>query len=69
MKKRYYVSKLMQRNGDHEVHDEICRWLPKVENRIYLGEFQSCHDAVRTAKDHYSQTNGCINCCRPCHTQ
>lgn len=65
---RYYVNKNAQSNGDHEVHKVGCSWMPEQENRIYLGDFLSCHDAVREAKKHYSQSNGCYYCCPACHT-
>lgn len=62
----YYVNNQAQANGDHEVHKATCTWLPV--NRKYLGEFSSCHDAVREAKKHYRQSNGCYYCSRECHT-
>ncbi|MCE7996912.1 MAG: hypothetical protein HEP71_33430 [Roseivirga sp.] len=65
---KYYVNKNAQSNGDHEVHKEGCSYLPKVENRTYLGVFSSCHDAVKEAKKHYRQVNGCYYCSRECHT-
>ncbi len=65
---KYYVNKNAQYNGDHEVHASSCSWLPAPENRIYLGEHDSCHAAVREAKKHYHQSNGCYYCCTPCHT-
>lgn len=65
---RYYVNKVAQSNGDHEVHTEDCRYLPSDQNRIYLGVFSSCADAVREAKKHYRQSNGCYTCSRGCHT-
>lgn len=64
----YYVNKNAQDNGDHEVHTDSCRFLPKDENRIYLGYHASCHSAVEKAKDYYNQVNGCIHCSKPCHT-
>lgn len=64
----YYVNKVEQGNGDHEVHTEECRYLPSVLNRIYLGQFTNCSDAVREAKKHYTQENGCYTCSRACHT-
>lgn len=64
----YYVNKNAQANGDHEVHKNGCTWLPKAENRIYLGDFQSCKPAVTKARDHYSQVNGCFYCSKACHT-
>ena len=64
----YYVNKNAQSNGDHEVHTTGCSWLPKAENRIYLGDFLSCHPAVTEARNHYTQVNGCKHCSLPCHT-
>ena len=66
---RYYVNKNAQANGDHEVHKTGCSFMPAPEHRIYLGDFNSCHDAVRKAKGHYSQVNGCYYCSRACYTQ
>ena len=66
--KKYYVNKNAQPNGDHEVHDEDCRYLPLVANRIYLGEFSSCYGAVTASKQYYSTTNGCRTCSILCHT-
>ena len=65
---RYYVNKNAQPNGDHEVHREGCAWMPEEQNRIYLGQFDSCHGAVREARKHYSQVNGCFYCSNACHT-
>ena len=65
---KYYVNKNAQSNGDHEVHVSGCSYMPEPENRKYLGEFTSCHGAVREAKKTYSQSNGCYYCCNPCHT-
>jgi hypothetical protein len=65
---KYYVNKQAQSNGDHEVHTSTCIYLPSAENRKYLGEFVTCHGAVREAKKHYSQVDGCYFCSRECHT-
>ncbi len=64
----YYVNKNAQANGDHEVHTSGCTWLPNQENRIYLGDFTSCRDAVIAAKRYYIQVNGCYFCSNFCHT-
>ncbi len=64
----YYVNKNVQANGDHEVHTTGCSFLPEKDNRIYLGDFPTCHGAVREAKKHYAQSNGCFYCSRDCHT-
>ncbi|HSU15903.1 hypothetical protein [Longimicrobium sp.] len=65
----YYVNKVAQANGDHEVHTSSCNWLPSDGNRLYLGYFSTCGEAVRAARLHYNQVNGCYYCSRPCHTQ
>jgi len=64
----YYVNKQAQANGDHEVHTSDCPYLPSVQNRLYLGQFSNCHEAVREAKKHYPQSNGCYYCSKECHT-
>lgn len=68
MKKRYYVNRKAQLNGDHEVHVEGCTYMPSADNREYLGEFDNCADAVSEAKRRYRQSNGCIFCTPACHT-
>lgn len=65
---RYYVNSNAQANGDHEVHESRCVFLPAQENRIYLGEFNNCYAAVREAKRYYAQSNGCAFCSPDCHT-
>lgn len=65
----YYVNRNAQSNGDHEVHKLDCSRLPAEENRIYLGNFNNCRDAVREARRHYTQVNGCYYCSYECHTQ
>lgn len=65
---RYYVNKNAQDNGDHEVHVPTCSFFPEEANRLYLGEFSSCHGAVAKAKETYPQSNGCYYCSNPCHT-
>lgn len=69
MKNRYYVNKNAQLNGDHEVHKSGCNYIPEVNNRIYLGEFFSCYEAVNAARKYFPQVNGCYYCSNSCHTQ
>lgn len=64
----YYVNKNAQSNGDHEVHTDDCSYLPNSQNRLYLGYFSNCHDAVKEAKKTYPQSNGCYYCSYACHT-
>ena len=65
---RYYVNKNEQDNGDHEVHKTECSWLPDRDNRIYLGEYNSCKPAVKKALEYYEHSNGCYWCSEECHT-
>lgn len=65
---RYYVNKNAQSNGDHEVHVTGCSYMPAEHNRLYLGIFDHCRDAVREAKKTYPKSNGCYYCCNDCHT-
>ena len=64
----YYVNKNEQSNGDHEVHKVGCIHIPDVNNRILLGDFSNCHDAVRAAKQIYVNSDGCYYCSNECHT-
>lgn len=62
----YYVNNNAQTNGDHEVHEEGCKYMPT--NRKDLGYHNSCKEAVREAKKTYPKADGCAFCCIPCHT-
>lgn len=65
----YYVNKNAQPTGEHEVHRSDCRWLPEMYNRIHLGAFTNCADAIRKAKEYYTNVDGCYYCCSACHTR
>jgi hypothetical protein len=67
--KKYYVNRNAQSNGDHEVHTETCSFLPNVHNRLYLGNFSNCKDAVAEAKKTYPTADGCAYCSPDCHTR
>ena len=65
----YCVNREEQDNGDHEVHQEGCRFWPRPQNVQPLGWHSDCTSAVREAKRHFNQVNGCRTCSYPCHTQ
>lgn len=67
MGQHYYVNKTAQSNGDHEVHVSTCKRLPGVDDRVYMGTFDSCGPAVSYAKKTYPQANGCYHCCDSGH--
>jgi hypothetical protein len=64
--KTYYVNNRAQNNGDHEVHEEGCFYMPSDKKN--LGAHSSCEGAVKEAKKTYSKSNGCKTCCPSCHT-
>lgn len=67
----YTVNKNAQSgSGDHEVHDLASTrgCLPSAVNRIDLGWYSNCTDAVRAATRYYSDVNGCYYCAYACHT-
>ena len=66
--KKYYINKNAQANGDHEVHLPSCKWFPASKNRVYLGEFNNCRDAIIKGKKKYSSADGCAHCLPKCHT-
>lgn len=43
----YYVNKVPQANGDHELHQLGCAFMPSQQSALCLGTFSSCHEAVR----------------------
>lgn len=65
----YYVNKNAQVTGEHEVHKSGCYWMPEPQNRKYLGEYTSCHGAVKKSKEYYNNVDGCKHCSPACHTR
>lgn len=67
----YYVNRDVTNNPNynHEVHKSTCPFMPSVQNRIYLGYFASCSDAIKAAKRYYNNVDGCAVCCPECHRQ
>lgn len=65
---RYCVNTEAQSNGDHEVHTRDCHKVPAPRNQADLGEHNSCETAVAKARRMGYNANGCIHCCRKCHT-
>lgn len=66
---RYYVNTNSQVTGEHEVHKDGCPTPADFSNRLYLGYFNSCHEAVREARKQYNNVDGCRNCSPLCHTR
>ncbi len=66
---RYYLSKKKEFSEEHEIHTASCIFLPKPENRIDLGEHETCPQALRVAKTYFKHINGCFFCSGPCHVR
>jgi len=64
----YVVNDNAQNNGDHEVHTTFCVYFSQIRSYTRLGWHSDCQDAIREAKKHYSQSNGCATCSPACHT-
>ena len=61
------------RGSNFELHNEnVCTHLPNPENRLPVGEFSNCSDAMIAAKKKYSNVSsdidGCYWKCHECHT-
>ena len=65
----YCVNKNEQDTGEHEVHALDCEHKPEPENQIYLGRFNTCHEAINKAKEYYTNVDGCFYCSKECHTR
>jgi hypothetical protein len=72
---KYIINKKKQgsKNGNnYEVHvSNNCEHLPLIDNRVSLGDFNNCDDALSYAKKRYpsksSEIDGCYYCCYSCH--
>lgn len=66
----YYFNKITDGKGKHEVHTKSCTFLPKEENRTYIGQYSDCANAILMAKLKYpgKKFDGCYFCCKSCHT-
>ena len=65
----YYLNRNPQAEGEREVHISTCSFLPDQKNQIDLGYFTHCSEAMKEAKKHYINVDGCYYCCRACHTR
>ncbi len=64
---RYYVNRNSQLTGEHEVHKGTCHRMPKLQNRIYLGDFLDAKEAAREARRYFDNVDGCYYCASEAH--
>ena len=65
----YLYNKNRDDNGNHEVHNYKCDHSPNNLNRVELGQFSSCEQAIAFARNMFGRDNfdGCKHCCPECH--
>ena len=64
---RYFINLYPEDNGEHLVHREGCRRVPRFP--LNLGHHPDCHSAVEAAKRFFPRANGCLQCARECHVR
>lgn len=64
--KSYYIDTEKSIFQENEVHERGCHRLPKKENLEYLGDFVSCHTAIKEARKKFEDVNGCYSCSWEC---
>ncbi|KZX58080.1 hypothetical protein A3710_20810 [Stutzerimonas frequens] len=62
----YYLNENADIEGDNEMHRLGCSKMPK--NKLYVGTFSTCREALSEAKKMLSTADGCAFCCPNCHT-
>ncbi len=62
MKSKFFIGTHPQTNNNHAVHKEGCPFLPEAKKRIFLGEFNSGHEAAREGQKIFVRTQCCIFC-------
>lgn len=61
----YCVDTDAGQKGEHIVHRVKCQYLPS--DKIELGPFPSCYEAIQSARKYYRHINGCQHCCIECY--
>lgn len=66
---RYLVNKITHYTGEHEIHTTFCPLSPSLDNSIYLGYFSSCRNAIKEARKHFVNVDGCVFCSEECNAE
>ena len=76
---KYILNKNKQDSSsgsNYELHNEdsgACIRLPKPENRLQVGTYSNCRDAIAAARRQYPamapNIDGCYYCCPDCHNE
>lgn len=64
----YYCGVKANQKGIFKVHAEGCSYLQTKEKYIFLGQFNDCHQALKSAKlkHPYRMFDGCRHCTPDC---
>jgi hypothetical protein len=55
--KNYYINAQLETDEERKIHIGECKEIPLPYNRIYLGLFLSCEDALKHAKKSHPNAN------------
>jgi len=69
MYKHYYINKNSQDSWENEVHTEDCSYFSDIKDKEYLWYFDNCKDAIKKAKENYSDVDWCYWCIKECHNK
>jgi hypothetical protein len=69
MARKYFVATRPQTNRYHAIHREGCPFLPENENRIYLGNLSSVHEAIGAGLKHFRSSTCCLFCLKEHYTE
>ena len=60
----FYLSKILNTEGEYDVHTGSCVFLPRVKSDcIALGNFDSCNEALKVAVEFCDSAKCCFFCC------
>jgi hypothetical protein len=62
----YFISQVPNKKGQYEIHIKQCFKHDMLSNRLYLGEFTHCEEALQKAKKHFKHVVFCPHCLPHC---
>jgi len=65
----YVVNKSTHFSGEHELHTTYCPVSADEDNSISLGYFSNCRLALKEARKHYVNVDGCVFCSEECNAE
>ena len=59
---KYFISATPRADGSHTIHKDCCPFLVEREKKIFLGNFQTVHNAIAEGRKYFRNTGCCIFC-------